>query len=64
MVAPSRRLDVMTDPDDNIFIECADFARADYLITGYQRHFPAFWKATKIITARDLINLAVLHLIP
>lgn len=63
MIIPSRRLDVTSDPDDNIFIECADAARADYLITGNQKHFPAFWKSTKIITARDFINLAAPHLI-
>ena len=63
MIVPSRRLDVTNDPDDNIFIECADAARADYLITGNQKHFPPFWKSTKIITARDFINLAAPHLI-
>jgi putative PIN family toxin of toxin-antitoxin system len=63
MIIPSRRLDVTSDPDDNIFIECADAARADYLITGNQKHFPPFWKSTKIITARDFINLAAPHLI-
>jgi hypothetical protein len=26
------------DPDDNIFVECADAARADYLVTGDLRH--------------------------
>jgi putative PIN family toxin of toxin-antitoxin system len=63
MIVPSRRLDVTSDPDDNIFIECADAARADYLITGNQKHFPPFWKSTKIISARDFINLAAPHLI-
>ena len=63
MVAPSRRLDVTRDPDDNIFVECAESARADYLITGNRKHFPAFWKNTKIITAREFINLAAPHLI-
>ena len=52
VIAPSRRLEVSSDPDDNMFIECADAARADYLITGNQRHFPKFWKQTKIINAR------------
>src|ERR1700722_17392081 len=44
LIVPSHRLEIATDPDDNIFIECADTARADYLITGNQRHFPTFWK--------------------
>jgi predicted nucleic acid-binding protein len=62
-VSPTRRLDVTSDPDDNIFLECADTAGADYLITGNQRHFPRFWKKTKIITAREFISLAAPHLI-
>ena len=62
-VTPSRRLEVSPDPDDNMFLECADTARADYLITGNQRHFPRFWKKTKIITTREFISLAAPHLI-
>jgi putative PIN family toxin of toxin-antitoxin system len=63
IVTPSRQLEVTSDPGDNIFIECADAARADYLITGNQRHFPAFWKSTKIITSREFISLAAPHLL-
>jgi putative PIN family toxin of toxin-antitoxin system len=62
IVRPARRLEVAGDPDDNMFIECADAARADYLITGNQRHFPRFWKKTKIITTREFISLAAPHL--
>lgn len=62
-VKPSRQLDVTSDPDDNIFIECADAARADYLITGNQKHFPAYWKCTKIVTSREFVNIAAPHLI-
>jgi putative PIN family toxin of toxin-antitoxin system len=63
IVAPSRRLEVAGDPDDNMFIECADAAQADYLVTGNQKHFPRFWKKTKIITTREFITLAAPHLI-
>lgn len=63
VVAPSRRLDVCSDPDDNSFLECADKAGADYLITGNSRHFPKFWKKTKIITAREFISIVSPHLI-
>ena len=63
IVAPSRRLEVTSDPDDNIFVECADAARADYLITGNQKHFPPFWKGTKIITSREFVTLVAPHLI-
>jgi putative PIN family toxin of toxin-antitoxin system len=63
IVAPSHRLHVTRDPDDNIFIECADASRADYLITGNLRHFPAFWKQTKAISSRQFITLAAPHLL-
>jgi uncharacterized protein len=63
LVAPSRRLEVAGDPDDNRFLECADAARADYLVTGNLRHFPRFWKKTKIITPREFIGLVAPHLI-
>ena len=33
-VTPSRALQVAKDPDDNKFLECADAASADYLVTG------------------------------
>jgi putative PIN family toxin of toxin-antitoxin system len=62
-IAPTRRLEVTEDPDDNIFLECADAAKADYLVTGNQRHFPRFWKKTKVITPREFIGLAAPHLI-
>jgi len=62
-MVPARRLDVAADPDDNIFLECADAAHADYLITGNLKHFPRFWKETKIITPREFICLAAPHLI-
>jgi hypothetical protein len=37
--------------------------RADYLITGNQRHFPAFWKKTKVVTSREFIRIAAPHLL-
>lgn len=63
IVVPARHLKIASDPDDNMFLECADAARADYLVTGNQRHFPGFWKNTKIITPREFITLAAPHLI-
>ena len=63
VTTPSRLPQVTTDPADNIFVECADAARADYLITGNVRHFPPFWKNTKIISSRDILNIIAPHLI-
>jgi putative PIN family toxin of toxin-antitoxin system len=64
LVAPSRPLQVTRDPGDNRFLECADAARADYLVTGNQRHFPKFWKKTKVITSREFIAVIAPHLLP
>lgn len=51
LVSSAKRVTVAADQDDSIFIEFADSARADYLVTGNQRHFSRFWKQTKIITS-------------
>jgi uncharacterized protein len=57
-------IEAASDPDDNKFLECADAARADYLVTGNTRHFPRYWKNTKVIRPREFIDLVALHLIP
>jgi putative PIN family toxin of toxin-antitoxin system len=62
-VVPIRRLKATSDPEDNIFLECADAARADYLVTGNQKHFPRFWKKTKVVTPREFVSLAAPHLV-
>lgn len=63
LVSAMRRVEAALDPDDNIFLECADAAGADYLVTGNQKHFPKFWKKTKVITPREFISLVAPHLI-
>jgi predicted nucleic acid-binding protein len=63
VVKPSQLVQVTADPADNMFIECEDAARADYLVTGNQRHFPRFWKNTKIITPSEFLTVIVPHLL-
>jgi putative PIN family toxin of toxin-antitoxin system len=63
VVVPSRIAQITSDPADNIFLECADAARADYLLTGNQRHFPKFWRNTKIISSREFLSVIAPHLI-
>jgi uncharacterized protein len=63
LVHPERRLQLAGDPDDDKFLECADAARADYLATGNQRHFPRFWKKTKVITSREFLSIVAPHLL-
>jgi uncharacterized protein len=62
-VSPLRQVRASSDPDDDKFLECADEARADYLVTGNLRHFPRFWKATKVVISREFVGLAAPHLI-
>jgi putative PIN family toxin of toxin-antitoxin system len=63
LISPTRLVRASGDPDDDKFLECADDARADYLITGNLRHFPRFWKATKIVSAQEFVSLAAPHLL-
>jgi uncharacterized protein len=46
------------DESDNRFLECAEAAAADYLVTGNTRHFPAEWKGARIINAARLLASA------
>src|SRR5580704_10234715 len=61
-VTPAWTLQMTSDPEHNMFLECADTARADYLVTGNVRHFPRFWKKTKVITSREFLGLVAPHL--
>jgi uncharacterized protein len=63
LVNPVRAIQVANDPEDDKFIECADAARADYLVTGNVRHFPTFWKNTKVVTSREFLSLVAPHLV-
>jgi predicted nucleic acid-binding protein len=42
---------------DNRFLECAEAAAADFLVTGNSRHFPQRWKTTQRVTARELLEI-------
>ena len=56
MVVPTVRVDAANDPDDNMFLECAQAGDADYIVTGNIRHFPKTWKKTRIVTPREFID--------
>src|ERR1700692_3670909 len=56
-VDPIRKLAVCRhDEDDNRVLECAHAAGTDFLITGNKRHFPARWKQTLIVNARQFLE--------
>jgi putative PIN family toxin of toxin-antitoxin system len=56
IVRPQHELTVTQDPADNRFLECAEAARADYLVTGNKRHFPRSWRQTLVVNARELVE--------
>jgi len=56
IIKPALSLAISPDPDDNHVLECAQAARADFLITGNTKHFPKTHKATKIISVRQLLD--------
>jgi predicted nucleic acid-binding protein len=45
------------DEDDNRFLELAEAASAQYLVTGNKRHFPDRWKQTRIVNAREFLEI-------
>lgn len=45
-----------SDPADNMFLECAAAADAQYLVTGNMKHFPPAWADTRVVTARWLLD--------
>jgi uncharacterized protein len=55
-VAPVRRCSACPHEPDNRFLECAEAASADFLVTGNKRHFPDRWRSTRIVNAREFLN--------
>jgi predicted nucleic acid-binding protein len=56
-VEPEAHVLVCKDPDDDIFLECAQAADADYLVTGNAKHFPQAWMRTRVVSPRAVLNL-------
>jgi len=57
LVAPSRTVAESPDEPDNRFLECAEAANADYLVTGNVKHFPHTHKETEIVTGRRFLDI-------
>ena len=55
-VKPSQKVRVCSDPDDDVFLECAQAALAHFLVTGNLKHFPHSWADVKIVTARQFLE--------
>jgi putative PIN family toxin of toxin-antitoxin system len=55
-VRPTEHVKACWNPDDDIFLECAQAARAEYLVTGNLKHFPVSWAGSRIVTPRWLLD--------
>ena len=58
-VKPTEQVRACSDPEDDIFLECAQAAEAHYLVTGNRKDFPAAWGRTQILTARQFLDAAM-----
>ena len=56
-IASQGKLSVSKHEPDNRFLECAQAAEADFLVTGNRRHFPTQWRRTRIVSARELLEI-------
>jgi putative PIN family toxin of toxin-antitoxin system len=58
-VKPTGRIRACSDPDDDIFLECAQAVDAHYLVTGNTKDFPSNWGGLQIVTARAFLDAMV-----
>jgi putative PIN family toxin of toxin-antitoxin system len=54
-VRVSAKVLAAADEDDNRFLECAQAAKARYLVTGNLKHYPAEWNGTRVVNARGFM---------
>lgn len=56
-VRPAHAVRACSDPDDDIFLECAQASRAAYVVTGNIKDFPPKWLDTGIVTPREFLDV-------
>jgi len=56
VIVPTVQLAICRHEPDNRFLECAEAARAEFLITGNTRHFPKQHHTTRILNAREFLE--------
>jgi putative PIN family toxin of toxin-antitoxin system len=55
LVESPHRVTDSADEADNRFLECAETAKANYLVTGNLKHFPRARKYTKVVSPADFL---------
>jgi len=62
-VRPTQRVITASDEPDNRFLEYAQNARADYLVTGNKRHFPSpTFEGTTIVSPAEFARIVAKHI--
>jgi putative PIN family toxin of toxin-antitoxin system len=57
LFVPEVSATVSSDPADTKFLQCAEAARADYIVTGNKRDFPdALYGVTRVVSAGELLD--------
>ena len=62
LVRPSVEFHITADESDNKFLECAHEAKADFLVSGNKRHYPKSFANTKILNAKELLQMLISNL--
>ncbi len=57
LIEPEDTLDISSHKADNRFLECAEASCADFLVTGNKRHYPQQWKNTRVVNAREFLEV-------
>jgi uncharacterized protein len=61
IVSPGSTIQLASDPDDNLLLEAAASAKADFLVTGNLKDYPLDWPVARIVNARQFFDLVEVH---
>lgn len=62
MVFPAKHVHVAPHEPDNRFLECAQAARARYLVTGNKKHFPfSVFQGTHVVSPSEFARIVTKH---
>lgn len=63
LISPKKTLSLcQNDPSDNRFLECAETAKAEFLVTGNKSHFPPRHINTLMVTSREFWDAYLLRM--
>jgi putative PIN family toxin of toxin-antitoxin system len=57
LVEPTQTVSISSHESDNRFLECAQTAEANYIVTGNTRHFPQRHGETRTVTGRQFLDI-------